>query len=232
MPPKPKRTAAPKTGGASQAKRKPRQTKRSEPTVEPVPSAPAPAPSPAAIPPVSERWTIGTALVVVAIALAVVVAAFGVAKLVTGDGSDSLTLELGVPTAASASALRSYASDHGPVYWIGPSENGTLEVTQTSRGVYVRYLTGGAEVGDKAARYTTVGTYPLRGAYQRITASARSDGFGSAKLAGGGLAAWSKSAPTSVYLAYPRRARLIEVYDPSAQRAKALALSGVVQRVR
>jgi hypothetical protein len=232
VPPKPKRTATPKSGEASKVKRKPRQTKRPAPKVEPSPPAPPPAPAPAAITPVSERWTIGTALVVVAIALAVVVAAFGVVKLLTGSGTDSLTLEPGVPTAASPSALRSYSSGHGPVYWIGPPENATLEVTRTSRGVYVRYLTGGAEVGDKAARYTTVGTYPLRGAYQRMTTSARSKGFGSAKLAGGGLAAWNKSAATSVYLAYPRRAQLIEVYDPSAQRARALALSGVVQRVR
>ena len=231
MPPKPKRTTTPKTSEASQAKRKPRPTKRSAPKVEPVQAAPPPAPAPAVITPVSERWTIGTALLVVASALAVVVAAFVVVKLLAGDGTDGLTLKTGAPTAASASALQSYASDHGPVYWIGPSDDGTLEVTRTSRGVYVRYLTGDAEIGDKAARYTTVATYPLRGAYQRMRASARSNGFGSAKLAGGGLAAWNKSAATSVYLAYPRRAQLIEVYDPSAQRARALALSGVVQRV-
>jgi hypothetical protein len=229
MPPKPKRTETRKTGEASAAKRKPRQAKPSEPKVEAVSAAPPPAPSPPVLPPVSERWTIGTALVVVAIAFAVVLAAFGIVKLVTGNESDSLSLEPGVPTAASAFALEGYATDNGPVYWIGPSKDGTLEVTRTSRGVYVRYLTHWAEVGDKAARYTTIGTYPIRGAYQRIRASARSNGFRSAKLGGGGLAVWNKSASTSVYLAYPRRAYLIEVYDPSAQRAKALALSGVVQ---
>jgi hypothetical protein len=230
MPQKPKRTTKRKASDASQPTRKPRQTRRVEPKVEPVAVAPAPTPAPAALPPVSERWTIGTALLVVAIGLVVVLATFGVVKLATGGG-EALKLDPGVPTAASASALRSYASDHGPVYWIGPSENGRLEVTRTSRGIYVRYLTGTAALGDKSARYTTIGTYPMRGAFQRMTASARSNRFDSAKIPAGGLAAWSKSAPRSVYLAYPRRAYLVEVYDPSAQRARALALSGVVKRL-
>jgi hypothetical protein len=200
--------------------------------VKPVEPKSAPPPQldpPPAVAPVSERWTIGTALVVVAVALAAAFAIVGIVKLVT-KGTDGLELEAGVPTSASASALESYASDHGPIYWIGPPRNGALEVTRTVRGTYVRYLTGGAEVGDKSAKYTTVGTYPMRGAYQRIVTSARSKGFDSARLDGGGLAAWNKSAPTSVYLAFPRLAYVVEVYDPSAQRARALALSGVVQR--
>jgi hypothetical protein len=227
MPPKPKRTASRTRNDAPKRKPSPRRPKAPEPAIELIPDPPAPTRAPI-VPPVSERWTIGTALVVVAVALAAVFAAFGLFRLLTGN--DRLDLDPGAPTAASASELESYASDHGPVYWIGPPQDGTLEVTRTARGTYVRYLTGGAAVGDKSARYTTVGTYPMRGAYRRIATSARSDGFGSAPLHGGGLAAWNKSAPTSVYLAFPSRPYLVEVYDPSPQRARSLALSGVVQR--
>jgi hypothetical protein len=229
MPPKPKRTTTRRANDASPAKRKPSQPKRSEPAVEPASPAPLPTPTPAAFPPVAERWTIGTALVVVAVALAAVFAAIGVVRLL--GGGDGFKLDAGVPTAASVSDLQEYAADHGPVYWIGAPQKQTLEVTHTSRGTYVRYLPTGVSLGDKSPRYTTIGTYPLRGAYRQLRRSAGSKGFGSARLDGGGLAVWRKSAGTSVYLAYPSRAYLIEVYDPSAQRAKSLALSGVVQRV-
>jgi hypothetical protein len=229
MPPKPKRTTTGRAKETSPAKRKPRQPKPSEPAVEPVSPAPLPTPTPVALPPVAERWTIGTALVVVALALAAVFAAIGVVRLLSGG--DGFKLDAGVPTAASVSDLQEYAADHGPVYWIGAPQKQTLEVTHTSRGTYVRYLPPGIALGDKSPRYTTIGTYPLRGAYRQLERSAGSKGFGSVRLEGGGLAVWRKSAGTSVYLAYPRRAYLVEVYDPSAQRAKSLALSGVVQRV-
>ena len=228
MPPKPKRTPGRGTNGPAERKSKPRQAKRPEPPVEPV----SPAPLPEATPPLprvaSSRWTVGTALVVVLVALAAVVAIFGVLRVL---GDDGLTLESGVPTAVSAGDLRDYATGSRPVYWIGPAENGTLEVTHTPRGIYVRYLPEGVELGDRSPRYTTIATYPMRRAYRSMQSSAGSAGFGSARLDGGGLAVWRKTPGTSVYIAYPHRPYLIEVYDPSPRRARSLALSGVVQRV-
>ena len=232
MPPKPKRTTTRRKSEAA-PKRKPssRQPKRAEPAAEPVSPAPLQTPPPApAFPPAAERWTIGTALVVVAVALATVLAAFGLLRLVTDD--DGLSLDPGAPIAASPSELESYAGDHGPVYWIGAPQSGTLEVTRTARGIYVRYLSKDVSVGDKSPRFTTIGTYPYKGAYQPIQRSAGSKAFGSARLDGGGLAVWRKAAATSVYVAYPHRPYLVEVYDPSARRARSLARSGVVQRVR
>ena len=49
---------------------------------------------------------------------------------------------------------------------------------------------------------------------------------------GGGLAIWSKKRPTSVYLAYPGSDYLVEVFDPSAERARELVLSGEVAPIR
>jgi hypothetical protein len=227
MAPKPKRTPTRRPTEAVQRKSNPRQPKPPEPPVEAVSPAPLPTPAPSVPPVATSRWTVGTALVVVLVALTAALAVIGAVRLL---GDDGFQLDSGVPTAASAADLRGYATDSRPVYWIGPAQKGTLEVTRTSRGIYVRYLPDGVALGDKSPRYTTIATYPLKGAYESMQRSARSGGFGSARLDGGGLAAWRKSPGTSVYVAYPRRPYLIEVYDPSPRRARSLALSGVVQR--
>ena len=47
-------------------------------------------------------------------------------------------------------------------------------------------------------------------------------------VTGGGIAFYSKSAPTSVYVAYPGSNVQIEVYDPSAAQAAQLVTSGKI----
>src|SRR5947208_4417761 len=215
MPPKPKRTGSRSANGPE---RKPRTAKRS---TEPVPP---PRPTPAQPPPAS-RLTTGTALVVVLVALALVLAVVGVIRIV--GGNDGFSLKSGVPTEASPGQLRDYASPSRPVYWVGPPQNGRLEVTRTLKGVYVRYLPPEVKLG-APARYTTIATYPLRGAYASLRRSAGRPGFGTAHLAKRALAVWRKSPGTSVYIAYPRKAYLIEVYDPSPVKARSLAISGLV----
>jgi hypothetical protein len=49
----------------------------------------------------------------------------------------------------------------------------------------------------------------------------------SEQVPGGGLAVWRSSAGTSVYVAYPRVKYLVEIFDPSPVRARALALSSL-----
>jgi hypothetical protein len=51
------------------------------------------------------------------------------------------------------------------------------------------------------------------------------------KLSGGGLAFQDKGHPTSVYLAYPGSNYQVEVFDPSAARARQVVLSGRVAPV-
>jgi hypothetical protein len=50
-------------------------------------------------------------------------------------------------------------------------------------------------------------------------------------VGGGGVAFYSPSAPTSVYLAYPGTDVQIEVFDPSADQARVLVESGAVRAV-
>lgn len=218
---KPKRT--PTTRNKPAVQRKP-----SRPKLPPEPvGAVAPPPRPLAqLPVASSRWTVGTALVVVFVALAVVLAVFGALRLV--GGYDGLTLEDGVPTEASVSDLRELAAPARPVYWIGPPASGRLEVTQTSReALYVRYLPEGVELGDRRPKYTTIATYSSANAYAELLGSQRSRGMKSERVPGGGLAVWRTRPGTSVYVAYPRVKYLVEVFDPSPVRARALALGSL-----
>lgn len=226
-----KRPTSRKSAGKSgPRKRSPKPPAKDETPPAPV-SSPTPAP-PAAPPPVAPtRWTLGGTLLLVVIVLAIAVTVVA-ALWMRGDGRKAFNLELGVPTAASASDLRAFASPSRPVFWIGPANSGTLELTRTSAGgVYVRYLPAGVAVGDRAPSYTTIATYSTPDAHATLQRSVRTRGFRQSKAANGGLAVWQPSKATSVYLAFPKSDYLVEVYDPSPRRARALALSARVRRV-
>ncbi len=140
-------------------------------------------------------------------------------------------IEPGAPAAVSAQALASFAGSHdGPVYWVGPMAARKLELTSTSAGTFVRYLPLSASIGD-SERAITVGTYPMRNAYATAAARAKSTQMTSDTAPGRGLAVWSKTRPTSVYLAFPGVPHLVEVYAPDAGTARSLALSGRIRPV-
>jgi hypothetical protein len=136
-------------------------------------------------------------------------------------------LKLGVPTEASSSDLRAYASGAN-VYWAGPPKAGRLEVTRTAKGAtFVRYLPAGVQLGDPTSNYTTIATYPQAGAYMAMERAAGAAGAAHLTVGSGELVVWRHSRPTSVYLAYRGRDQLVEVYDPSPRRALSLALRKV-----
>lgn len=171
-----------------------------------------------------------------AIALA---AAFAAWLLVRGNDDSSSTstttqtqttaAEIG-PVAAGPATLRSLADGAGhPVYWIGPRPNRTYELTRTSSGrIFIRYLPPGVRVGNRSARFTIVGSYPVENAIDVLRELSEQPGERSASVPGGGLAVYSTSSPTNVYVAYPGSDAQIEVFDPSAERALRLATSGRV----
>ena len=134
------------------------------------------------------------------------------------------------PTAVSTSGLRSFAQRAGqPVYWVGARPSAKYEITQNSRGVYVRYLPPDVKAGDSRA-FLTVATYPVQNAYA-ATKSKSGSGTVTHDIAGGGVATYHTSHPTSVYVAYPGSEYQIEVYAPKAAAAHYLAFSGRVQPV-
>ena len=160
--------------------------------------------------------------------VALVAASAGAAfLLLRGDDSP----QIGAPAVVSAETLKSFASSHdGPVYWIGPIAARKLELTSTADGTFVRYLPLSASIGD-STRAITVGTYPMRHAYATAVGRAKTTQMTSRETVGGGLAVWSKTRPTSVYLAFPGVPHLVEVYAPDAEQARTLALSGRIRPV-
>jgi hypothetical protein len=161
------------------------------------------------------------------LASAVLVAASAAAGVIFLRGDDPSPV--GAPIGTSPAELASFASLHkGSVYWAGPIASRKLELTTTSAGTFVRYLPLSASVGN-SERAITVATYPLRKAYATAAARSKNPQMTSRETAGGGIAVWSRTRPTSVYLAFPGVPQLIEVYAPNAAEARTLALSGRIR---
>lgn len=148
--------------------------------------------------------------------------------LVLRGGDESI--EPGEATEVSADRLRDFAEDRGaPVYWAGDVPGQKLELTENERDyVYIRYLPDIAPVGDEKPNYTTVATYPVKDAYNVATRQGEARGRVEREIEGGGIAVYYRARPTSVYIAFPNQDVLVEVYDPQAAEARALALSGRV----
>ena len=81
--------------------------------------------------------------------IAVGLAAFLVGWVAMNRGDDAPSVPGSGASAASESELKAFAdSVSHPVYWAGPKEGYTYELTQTTNGlVYVRYLPEGTDVG-------------------------------------------------------------------------------------
>lgn len=136
--------------------------------------------------------------------------------------------------AASVGQLKALAVKLGhPIYWAGTQAGVTYEVTTTKDGsVYIRYLPQGAQVGDKRPNYLVVGTYPQKGAFNVLQATAAKNQVKALPIGNGGLFFVDKKHPTSVYVAYPGVDFQIEVYDPAPSRARQVVTSGKIGPVR
>jgi hypothetical protein len=166
------------------------------------------------------------AAVVVAAALVAVIAYV----LISGGNDKGSGKQV---VAADAAGVRKLAGEqsHTP-YWAGPAGAETFEWTDLPDGrIYVRYLTGGAQVGDPRARFLTVGTYPVGNGLTALQKAAKEPGSRTLKVKGRGLALVNRKTPTSVYLAYPGSKDQIEVFDPDPARALKLVTSGQIQPI-
>ena len=169
-----------------------------------------------------------------AIAAVAIVVAVIVWLIVKDDGNDNKSGQSAPPAvAASVQQLRDLQKTVGhTVYWAGPRSGSTLELTQVRGNVFIRYLPSGTGLGDPRPNFLTIGTYPKPNALKVLTRLARRPENTSNKLDGGGIAVSSGSRPQSIYVAYPGSNVQVEVYDPSASRARRLVLSGRVKPIR
>jgi hypothetical protein len=134
------------------------------------------------------------------------------------------------PVAATMATLRALASSSGqPIYWVGARRGRTYELTRTQNGsVYIRYLPTGAKIGNRSSAYTIVGSYPTPNALKVLKDLSKKPNEQSVSTPGGGIAVWSTSQPTNVYVAFPGSDTEIEVFDPSATKARTLVTTGRV----
>jgi hypothetical protein len=176
----------------------------------------------------SPNWIRIAPIVVLAIVVALIVW-----LIVKGDDDNDKTTSGAPPaSAATLATLRALPGELGhDVYWAGPRAGFTFELTDVNGNTFIRYLPSGVGVGDPRPNFLTIGTYPKPKSYTLLKRQSNRRGNESRPAAGGGLAVWSDSRPQSVYVAYPRADVQVEVYDPSAQRARRLATSGAVKPI-
>jgi hypothetical protein len=134
-------------------------------------------------------------------------------------------------TIVSARGLRALSqAAHEPIYWVGPRAGSRYELTRTRNGrTYVRYLPRSEQAGSDKP-YLTIGTYALPNAYAATRVAAR--GAGARRFAvAGGVAFYSTSRPTSVYVAFSGSNYQVEVYAPDPAVARRLVRAGAVDAV-
>jgi hypothetical protein len=132
-------------------------------------------------------------------------------------------------TAATAAQLAAKAAALGrPIYWAGPQDGTTYELTQKPDGsTYVRYLPQGVAVGDPTP-YLTIATYPLRSAFTDTTTASQRSGSVKLDVGAGAVAFYDSSRPTNVYEAFQGSSYQIEVFAPSAQQAQQVVTGGQI----
>jgi hypothetical protein len=168
---------------------------------------------------------------VVAVAIAVALAVWLIVRNGDSNGSAETPQVAAIPAvAATPERLRELSVEAGrPIYWLGPAEGRTYELTRTANDrIYVRYLPTGTAVGTTEAKYPLVGTYPVDNAYDVLKELATTEGETSFTAPKGGFAVYSTGRPTNIYVGYPGSDVQIEVYDPSAAHARELIASGQV----
>lgn len=169
------------------------------------------------------RLRLGAVLALLAVAAFIVWFAF----IRDGDSDNAGPNSQG----ATLAELENLPSEAGhPVYWAGRQPGTTYELTRTGRGdIYIRYLPAGVPVGDERPNYLTVGTYRFRNAYETLRKSARQEGAISGSLPNRGTYVVNRDRPNSVYVAYRGQDLQVEVFAPSAKRARELVTSGQVK---
>lgn len=151
--------------------------------------------------------------------------------VVRGNGSSTKGQAAGSANLSEQSLQALGTALDRPVYWAGPRRGVTYEFTETpDRRTYVRYLPKGAAAGT-AKPFLTVGTYPVADAFAVTSAVAARPGAVRLNVGAGGVAFYTKSRPTNVFIAFPGSDVQIEVYDPAADPLHKLVAAGRIQPV-
>jgi hypothetical protein len=167
----------------------------------------------------------------VILGLAFLAAAGLVVWLLLGNHEHAAPTQAEGPTLVSRAQLTQLAeSVNHPVYWAGPRQGFSYELTSTRDGrFFVRYLPKGVAVGDPRPNFLVVGTYSRTGSFGALRRAANRNG--SVKLPNKGLMVESTK-PQSVYIGYPSAKYQIEVFSPVSDLARKLVLKGTIVPIR
>ena len=140
----------------------------------------------------------------------------------------------GGPTLVSQAQLERLPAVVGhPVYWAGPRNGFSYELTRTANGrTFVRYLPPGVPAGDARPDFLVVGTYSRPGSFAALQRAAERPGSVTANLPNRGLMVVFSTQPKSVYFGYPSAEYQVEVFAPSSTAARRLVLSGTITPIR
>ncbi len=128
--------------------------------------------------------------------------------------------------ALSESELKDVVQKLGEtVYWSGPERGAKYTINAQNVGaIYVRYLPDGKGISDTAPNYRVIATYKEANGYDAtLAAGNQANGVSVARPDNTGVIYYNKTTPTNVYLAYKSLPYQIEIFDPSAEVALALA---------
>ncbi|HEY8082420.1 MAG TPA: hypothetical protein VIE64_02535 [Solirubrobacterales bacterium] len=146
-----------------------------------------------------------------------------------GDGGAeeavSAAAKIVSPTELSSIA----ASSPTPIYWAGERPDTELELTEEEGNFYLRYLEDGAEPGSDPGGFLTIGSYPLENPRAELDEVAARPTAVVRHAADGRQVVSSEENPNSVYFVSPDNSAQVEIFDPSADVAMDLALSGDIQ---
>lgn len=167
----------------------------------------------------------GVALVTAVITM---VLTLGFSSLFATNPLDTTTLAARISggVALSESELKDVVSKLGEtVYWSGPERGAKYTINAQNVGaIYVRYLPDGKGISDTAPKYRVIATYKEPNGFDAtLAAGNQANGVSVTRPDNTGVIYYNKTTPTNVYLAYKALPYQIEIFDPSAEVALALA---------
>lgn len=162
-------------------------------------------------------------------AIATLIITLGFSSLWSPNPMDTTTLAARISggVALDESQLRSVVKQIGQkVYWSGPMRGAKYTINaQNFNSIYVRYLKDGKGISDQTPKYRVIATYKEANAYNStLSAGNQADGI-SFTNNNGSVVYYNKQVPTNVYVAFKQLPYQIEVFDPDAKTALAIAKS-------